>query len=173
MLSPNPHLGRDIQSKFQALHDNRSDLTKKGLRIAISFTHGAGRAYRSLNKYLLNLLKQNPLSVVIAEDRDDMHFFDQAIAEGVSKDRIKAFAQYEDWFSFVQGCDLAFGARIHASMMAIAAGIPTVIVPVDNRVLEIVEVVHVPHIILPGGTVAGANAWEGADAELPDDFNSD
>ena len=51
----------------------------------------------------------------------------------------------EDWRIALAGADLAFGARLHGSMMAIYAGIPTITIANGQRIAEMVTAMMVPH----------------------------
>jgi len=42
--------------------------------------------------------------------------------------------------------DLSLGVRIHGNMAALAAGIPTLVIAPDHRVLELVKRMQIPHI---------------------------
>jgi hypothetical protein len=48
------------------------------------------------------------------------------------------------WLASLLTFDAVIGCRIHGSMMGVAAELPTLVIPIDNRVLELVEVMRIP-----------------------------
>ena len=52
----------------------------------------------------------------------------------------------EDWFEFMKGLDLAVSTRIHGGMAGVAVGLPTLFLPTDFRIMELVNAMKLPHI---------------------------
>lgn len=63
--------------------------------------------------------------------------------------RIKLFYDVPEWYRFLQNGDYNFflSHRIHGGIMAILAGIPTMVVAVDSRVREMAEFFNIPFIL--------------------------
>ena len=57
-----------------------------------------------------------------------------------------AFTNMQKWFDYFKGFDLSVGTRIHGNIAAIIGGIPSLIIPPDNRVLELAEYHNIPHV---------------------------
>lgn len=60
------------------------------------------------------------------------------------EDRVKMFLQAKQWIDFLATRDLSIGCRMHGNVAAILAGIPTVIVPHDMRMKELIEYHKLP-----------------------------
>ena len=74
--------------------------------------------------------------------------FKTALPELILSDRIRLLADVWDWDHSLthEGLCFSFGTRIHGNIIAILAGLPTIIVDVDARVREMAELYHIPHI---------------------------
>lgn len=60
--------------------------------------------------------------------------------------QIKTFSNLHSWLSEIKGNDLCVSTRFHGAIAAMASGIPTVIVPFDARMREMVEYHQLPAI---------------------------
>jgi hypothetical protein len=56
------------------------------------------------------------------------------------------FVNVESWVSSARNYDLCISFRIHGSMTFIAAGVPTIVIPTDFRVLELISAMKVPYL---------------------------
>ena len=63
------------------------------------------------------------------------------VSKAVSFTNIPAWIDY-----FRENVDFSFGSRIHGNVAAILAGVPSVAVPYDRRVLELAEYHNIPYI---------------------------
>ena len=63
------------------------------------------------------------------------------VGKAVSFTNIPAWIDY-----FKQNVDFSFGSRIHGNVAAILAGVPSVAVPFDRRVLELADYHNIPYI---------------------------
>ena len=62
-------------------------------------------------------------------------------------DKAVSFTNIPAWIDyFKQNVDFSFGSRIHGNVAAILAGVPSVAVPYDRRVLELAEYHNIPYI---------------------------
>ena len=59
--------------------------------------------------------------------------------------RVRYFLDPDPWISFLGGCDLAFGARIHGNIAAILAGIPACVFAHDSRTTELAHYLGIPY----------------------------
>lgn len=57
-----------------------------------------------------------------------------------------AFTNMQKWFDNFKGFDLSVGTRIHGNIAAIIGGVPSIIIPPDNRVLELASYHNIPYI---------------------------
>ncbi len=58
------------------------------------------------------------------------------------------FANMPSWLEYLRNKDFSFGSRIHGNIAAILAGTPCFIVVSDNRIMELVEFHHIPHLLM-------------------------
>lgn len=61
----------------------------------------------------------------------------------------KGFTSFEDWIAFHQTFDYCVGFRIHGCVASLLSGIPSVLIPTDNRTLELAEILCIPYIVDP------------------------
>ncbi len=57
-----------------------------------------------------------------------------------------AFTNTISWIRFLQGRDFSFGSRIHGNIAAILAGTPCFVIVSDQRISELVDYHHIPHL---------------------------
>jgi len=62
------------------------------------------------------------------------------------ENRVKFFTHQNTWQNFLEQMDLSIGGRLHGNIAAILAGIPTIILPHDSRMSELVNYHHLPCI---------------------------
>lgn len=59
-----------------------------------------------------------------------------------------SFANFPSWMEFLKDRDFSFGSRIHGNIAAILAGTPCYIIVSDQRIKELVEYHHLPHLFM-------------------------
>lgn len=64
-----------------------------------------------------------------------------------AENRVKMFLQAKQWIDFLATRDLSIGCRMHGNIAAILAGTPTVIIPHDMRMKELIDYHKLPHIM--------------------------
>ena len=57
----------------------------------------------------------------------------------------KSFVEIDEWINYLKPHDFNFGTRIHGTMLALAAGIPSLLIIVDSRTQELAEQLGIPH----------------------------
>ncbi|NBJ68824.1 MULTISPECIES: polysaccharide pyruvyl transferase family protein [Clostridia] len=60
--------------------------------------------------------------------------------------RVRFFLNVPTWLDFMRQADLAFGARLHGNISATIAGTPSLIIPKDARMRELVEYHNLTHV---------------------------
>ena len=70
------------------------------------------------------------------------------LVDCINNDRIKLIADMWDWQnSFIkESISFSFGSRIHGTIIALLAGVPSVLVTLDSRTREMAELYNIPHI---------------------------
>lgn len=64
------------------------------------------------------------------------------------ENQIKYFSNVVSWIAFLKDMDFSVNSRFHGSVASILAQIPTVIVPIDSRMRELVEFHQFPSVTL-------------------------
>ena len=85
-----------------------------------------------------------------ADDQTVIDTWARATGNRLLPQQTRYFYNVEGWRIALAGADLAFGARLHGSMMAIYAGIPTITIANDQRIAEMVTAMMVPHYNVTG-----------------------
>ena len=70
------------------------------------------------------------------------------LSDYINNDRIKLIADMWDWQnSFIkENISFSFGSRIHGTIIALLAGVPSVLVTLDSRTREMAELYNIPSI---------------------------
>lgn len=84
--------------------------------------------------FLLNLTEVRHTNMQTAQDIPDV--------KGIS------FADVPSWLSFLSERDFSFGSRIHGNIAAILSGTPAYIIVSDERIRELVNYHHIPHLMM-------------------------
>ncbi len=71
-----------------------------------------------------------------------IHLTDKLYAEN----RVKMFLQAKQWIDYLSTKELSIGCRMHGNIAAILAGIPTVIIPHDMRMKELIDYHRLPSL---------------------------
>jgi hypothetical protein len=151
-INLNPGLGHTLQTKFDFLQLKAPTLNAGAnhLKVAVAMPQDYDGI---VVPFLAKILAFFPQSILISQNTNDDHLLSLACHHlGLEKPNRKSFIYYDalEWRRKLSQVDLVVSARIHGGMIAIAAETPTVVIPIDMRVLEMVEAMQVPHI-LPAG----------------------
>ena len=94
------------------------------------------------------VLKVLPGSVVVFQTQAD-----QGLVEHMNKklgfylpaSRVRWYYDVDSWVAGLRSCcDMVFGFRIHGAMAGIAAGLPSVVISQDHRIMELAEAMGLP-----------------------------
>lgn len=59
-----------------------------------------------------------------------------------------SFVNVPSWLDYLSKKDLSFGSRIHGNIASILAGTPCYIIVSDQRIMELVDYHHIPHMLM-------------------------
>lgn len=59
-----------------------------------------------------------------------------------------SFLNVPSWLEYLSKKELSFGSRIHGNIAALLAGTPCYIIVSDQRIMELVEYHHIPHLLM-------------------------
>lgn len=96
------------------------------------------------------------LLLAVCEDHD-CHFIEQAgydksLLLNYAKDKVNVKNVHsfnegvEPWFQFMHQLDFVVSTRIHGGMAGISNGIPTIVIPTDMRILELINAMKLPSV---------------------------
>lgn len=63
-----------------------------------------------------------------------------------AKNRVKFFLSAKTWFDFLKTVDFSFGGRLHGNIAAVISGTPSILIPHDARMRELVSYHKLPHL---------------------------
>jgi hypothetical protein len=64
------------------------------------------------------------------------------------RDKAICFSGVDEWMFAARNFDLAFGMRMHGTMVALQAGVPSVLITHDRRTVELAKTMDIPRISL-------------------------
>ena len=102
----------------------------------------------NLLKLLIGICRNFPKAFVVLQTPGDYASIRRARAQydmPIEHTQVRYFYDIQAWRRELRQVDLIFGARIHGSMMGIYAGRPTLTIANDQRILEMVEQMMLPH----------------------------
>lgn len=76
----------------------------------------------------------------------------------LQEDRYRVFINAQSWFDFLRGMDLSFGSKLHGNVAGVLSGCPTLFVPLDGRMRELVDYHAFPAV--PYTEVKGTDTLE-------------
>ena len=144
MLNPDPCLGVSLKKQFHALAHTSAGQAA-GLKIAVLLPHPVAP---NLLKLLIGICREFPKAFVVLQTPGDYDSLRRARVEynmPIEHTQVRYFYDIQAWRRELRQVDLVFGARIHGSLMGIYAGRPTLTIANDQRILEMVEQMMLPH----------------------------
>ena len=64
----------------------------------------------------------------------------------LTENRIKGFSNIYRWTEFLSKMDFCLSSRFHGTVASLLAGVPSLIIPIDSRMQEMVEYHAIPHV---------------------------
>ena len=102
----------------------------------------------NLLKLLIGICRNFPKAFIVVQTPGDYSSIREAKSKyklRIKDTQVRYFYDIQAWRRALRQVDLVFGARIHGSMMGIYAGRPTLTIANDQRILEMVEQMMLPH----------------------------
>lgn len=66
----------------------------------------------------------------------------------LKKDKVLCFSNIHSWIEYLRKQDVCLNTRFHGTVAAVLAGTPSIIIPIDSRMRELVEYHHLPSVPL-------------------------
>ena len=110
--------------------------------------------YRPFVEFARRNMELFPNMIYVQQQIDDVRMIyldsikqDLRAQKSYDVDKAVSFTNIPAWIDyFRENVDFSFGSRIHGNVAAILAGVPSVAVPYDRRVLELAEYHNIPYI---------------------------
>lgn len=74
-----------------------------------------------------------------AVSKNDKNYPSKITSFPYKENRVRYFLSAPSWINFMKQADLSFGTRLHGNITATIAGTPSIIIPKDGRMRELVE----------------------------------
>lgn len=136
-INDDVRLGKTLEEKYKSIVSRRGDRT---LKVAVNLK----RKCRGIAKQIVHFRDNYPNSRFYAQGPGDMKILQEL---KVPFERTRLFSKVEDWIEDLREMDVSYGLRIHGNMVSLGAGLPVVVAASDWRVLELVQVMKIPHVI--------------------------
>jgi len=146
-INTHKNLGKKLEVKYNSLVAAVKAKDAQKLRIAVAMPD---RYTKKVVPFLTKILVEFPNSILVHQQTNGDSILEHACKQmNITKPSRPSYMFYDalDWRQFSASMDLVISARIHGSMIAIAAETPAMLIPVDMRVLELGEAMHIPHIM--------------------------
>ena len=89
------------------------------------------------------LLGENTVVPPLYCDNSDM---DMPALRGVLMQSMQHFSSVDSWMDFARTCHLAFGMRIHGTMLPLQAGVPSLLIQHDSRTAGLAQHMGIPAV---------------------------
>jgi drug/metabolite transporter (DMT)-like permease len=145
-ISRNTNLGNILKKKWQAVVLRLSRKEKVKLAIAVPAFQFADVSYARVMEKLFSICKEHDCTFFMQANYDQSQLLKYAV-DSVNEGQIVHFKEdVEVWFEFISKFDFMVSTRIHGGMSAIVNEVPTIILPTDYRIMELVNAMKLPHI---------------------------
>lgn len=148
-ISRSLDLGQDLEIKW----NNVMSLLEKGkhtlkIGVALPAMRIESEDYSQVLDMLLSVCQSHDCYYISQMEYDEKQLLEYTRDKiKIKQSNLRFFREgVESWFEFMHGLDFVLSTRIHGGMAGISNGIPTVIVPTDYRILELVNAMKLPHI---------------------------
>ena len=145
-ISRSHNLGLVLKNKWE---DVVSQLqARRVLKIGIGLPAIAptNPKYEKVMSMLLSACEDHDCYFIAQTPRDKPGLLEYS-NNSIDDNKILCFAEgVEAWFEFMRHLDFVVSTRIHGGMAGIVNGVPTVIIPTDLRILELVDAMKLPHV---------------------------
>jgi hypothetical protein len=145
-ISRNTNLGNILKKKWQAIVLRLSRKERVKLAIAVPAFQFADVSYARVMEKLFSICKEHDCTFFMQANYDQSQLLKYAV-DSVNEGQIVHFKEdVEVWFEFISKFDFMVSTRIHGGMSAIVNEVPTIILPTDYRIMELVNAMKLPHI---------------------------
>lgn len=146
-ISRTLNLGQVLETKWNNVVFKLTSEHKMKIGIGLpALILGRDPQYKQLIDTLLSVCEKHDCYFIVQAPYDKPQLLEYA-GDKVDKKKVLHFSEgIEDWFGFMRTLDFVVSTRIHGGMAGIINDIPTIIIPTDYRILELVNAMVLPHI---------------------------
>lgn len=150
-ISRIPNLGAVLENKWNGILHELEGAGDRSMKIGIglpAMPHDTSGKYEKMIDMILSICEKHDCFFIEQMPYDKPKLLKYAKGK-VNETKIMEFKEgVEKWFEFVQGLDIVVSARIHDGMVGISNAIPTIIIPTDYRILELIYAMELPYVAL-------------------------
>jgi Polysaccharide pyruvyl transferase len=140
------NLGATMDQKWKTTLNKLADKERVKLVLALPATPGR-YVHRKVMELFAKLAKVHEVVMILQSPKQGE--LDIAKQLGMMEHtRAVEFDNVEEWFNLTANADLVLSARIHGGMAGIAGGTPSIVIPMDWRIQELVDAMHIPSLPL-------------------------
>mmetsp|Transcript_27495 Transcript_27495/g.32089 ORF Transcript_27495/g.32089 Transcript_27495/m.32089 type:complete len:997 (-) Transcript_27495:203-3193(-) len=146
-ISRSPNLGQVLETKWNNVEANLKSGQSMRLGITLpAITPVDDPKYQKIVGMLFSLCEAHDCYFIMQARYDRPQLLKYA-GDRINKEKILYFNEEVDgWFEFIRTLDFVVSTRIHGGMAGISNEVPTVIIPTDLRILELINAMVLPHI---------------------------
>lgn len=138
MINHDVALGKSLQRKYDEISQRIGDRT---IKLALN----SNPMFPRIQRLCVKLMELYPNAILYTQIGNDIEQFRRS---GIPFERVRIFqGDVKAWMEDIKDMDMAFGARIHGNMFAMAANpaIPVFVLAPDHRVLELAQTMKIPY----------------------------
>jgi hypothetical protein len=134
-VNKKPDHGRNLQAAYTALA-SRIQTGNEKLKIGLLCSKQAPAVNKALARFVKERGAQG--SLLLMQDQTDVACSATELSTGATIER-NIFYDVKSWMSAISQLDVIIGPRIHGSMIALAMGVPTITIVIDERIRELCQ----------------------------------
>jgi hypothetical protein len=148
LISRDLNLGKTLSNKWKNVQKRLESSEIIKVAMALPATQDP-MALKMFTDLLLDIHEEHDAIFVLQAGYDILHLKDAMKKRTLTKPVVtKKYNNSEEWIDDISQVDLVVSTIIHGGMAGIAAGTPTVVIPTDFCILELVEAMMIPHLPL-------------------------
>jgi len=148
-ISRERNLGQLLGSKWSAVESKLAQdnsTLKMGIGLPNFWKHDDNMKYTKLVDLLLAICENHDCHFIVQAPFDKNLLLKHA-GDKVDVKNVHHFTEgVETWFQFMHQLDFVVSTRIHGGMAGIVNGIPSIIIPTDLRILELIHAMKLPYL---------------------------
>lgn len=178
LISRSPDLGQVLENKWNSVASRLSNgkRLKIGMALPAIMRTRDTKSYDTYVDLLLSICVDHECHFILQSGYDQGQFLKYAKMKGMTSITKQSTHHFktgvENWFEFMPSLDFMVSCRIHGGMAAIVNNVPTIVIPHDYRIMELVNAMMLPHISIHDATNMNVSSLEMLMAVANKDFKA-